>query len=933
VPDEVAPGDRIDDNRPFHASSLVIGTTLGPYRIVDRLGAGGMGEVYRGRDATLNRDVAIKVLPASMASDADRLARFRREAQVLASLNHPNIAHVYGFECAPLADGSSANLLAMELVEGEDLAERLRRGAIPVDEGLTIARQIADGLAEAHERGVVHRDLKPANVKVTPDGRVKILDFGLAKAFAGEPADSIALSQLAHSPTFTRQMTEAGLILGTAAYMSPEQARGKTVDRRADIWAFGVVLYEMLSGTRLFAGDTVSDTLAEVLKTDPDWTRLPAETPPAVRRLLRRCLERDAKKRLGWIGDVGHDLDDPPAAIEPVSSAGSPVAAGPWRRALPLAGAVLLGAGSLALVASFAGWGGAPDRPAPVSRLTIESAAPPDDVAISPDGTRILLRRGRTLELRSMSDFEAVAVKMADVAVFDEVIFSPDAQTIAFSVGVMLKRIPATGGAAMDVARLPGDPEGCSWSAEYIYCGLGAGGIVRVAASGGAVEQVITLPAGEHAATPRLLPGGDALLFTLAPGVQRPNWQRSSIVVQSLTSGRREVVAASGSDARYLPTGHVAYVVEGVLFAVGFDTVNNRPAGTPVAIVQGVGRRTRGGVLQPQSNADVAGNGTLVYLPGSVTRSADKQIVITERTGKERVLTLGPDLYESPRVSPDGRQLALSTNGPQEAAVLIYDLSETHAIRRLTFAGRSRLPVWSPDGRRLAFQSDRDGDTAIHVQAADGSGDVERLTKADAGVVHIPESWSRDGRYLSFSVVAASGVELWLRSMDDGSVARFGDVRSNAPMNSAFSPDGQWIAYTERGRSGNTPTAVFVQPVPATGARYQVSTDNDAGHHPFWAPGGKELFHWSIGGSVLVSTSMTLSGSVTAGRPVRVPGEHPSNTSALGPLNYDITPDARAFVSARSISDAAAAGAGSGRGAVRVVLNWHEELKQRVPVK
>jgi eukaryotic-like serine/threonine-protein kinase len=912
---------------------LAPGLRLGPYEVVSSLGAGGMGEVYRARDAALNRDVAIKVLPAAMATDTDRLARFRREAQVLASLNHPNIAHVYGFEGARLADGATANFLAMELVEGEDLAERLRRGAIPVDEALDIARQIADGLEEAHERGVVHRDLKPANVKVTPEGKVKILDFGLARAFSAEPADSIALSQLAHSPTVTRQMTEAGLILGTAAYMSPEQARGRTVDRRADIWAFGVVLYEMLTGARLFAGDTVSDTLAEVLKTDPDWSRLPTETPAAVKRLLRRCLERDVKRRLGWIGGVAHDLDEPDSPAGVATAGRSPANAPAWHRALPIAIGAVAGAALLGVVGSLGGWGRAPAQAPTVSRLSIVSSVQPDGIAISPDGTRVLMLRGRTLELRSISDFDALPVKIAPLESFSDIVFSPDAQSIAFTAGHTLKRISAAGGSAVDVAQLPGDAEGCSWTDAHIYCGVGTAGIVRVAAAGGPVEQVITLPAGEHAATPQLLPGGDALLFTLAPGTQRPNWQQSSIVVQSLASGQRHVVAASGSDPRYLATGHVGYAVEGVWFAVGFDARDLRVIGTPVAMVQGIGRRTRGGVLQPQSSVDVSATGTLIYLPGSVTRSLDQQIVFADRSGRERLLTLEPDTYESPRISPDGRQLALSTNGPQDAAVLVYDLSEKHAIRRLTFAGRNRLPAWSPDSRRLAFQSDRGGDAAIYVQAADGSGDAERLTRADPGIVHIPESWSRDGRLLSYSVMSPSGVELWLRSMDDGSVARFGDIRSNAPLNSAFSPDGKWIAYTERGRTGNTPVAVFVQPVPATGARYQISTENEAGHHPFWGPGGRELFHWSIDGSFLVSASIDVSGSVTSGRPVLVPGAHPSNTTALGPLNYDITPDGREFVLTRTIPEAPSSAAGTEPGSVRVVLNWFEELKRVATVK
>ena len=909
--------------------SLSPGTRIGAYEITAPLGAGGMGEVYRAKDSKLKREVALKVLPADVANDRERMARFQREAEVLASLNHPNIAQIYGIE-ESRSGGSSdppINALVMELVEGEDLAERLKRGPIPIDEAMAIARQIAVGLEEAHERGVVHRDLKPANIKVTPEGRVKILDFGLAKAFAAEPADAIAQAQLAHSPTFTRQVTAVGLILGTAAYMSPEQARGRPVDRRADIWAFGVVLYEMLTGRRLFAGESLSDTLAEVLKTDPDWSRLPPGTPLTVQRLLRRCLERDVKRRLGWIGGVRHELDEPEPVAGTVSSAVARVGPAAWRRAIPLAAALVAGMALAGVAGRFAGWGFASKEVAPVSRLSIELAARPDAIAISPDGSRILVRTGNSLELRTMSDFEAVPLKIADVGAVTDAAFSPDGESIALTVGRMLKRLRASGGAAVDLAQLPGDPEGCSWTADHIYCALGADGIVRVAA-GGAMERVITLAAGEHAGTPRLLPGGDALLFTLAPGTQRPNWQRASVVVQSLSSGQRDVVATLGSDPRYLPTGHIAYAVDGVWFAVRDNPGDRRALGDPVAMVNGIGRSRAGGLLQPKASVDVSATGTLIYLAGSIAASLKQQIVFTDRSGKERRLALGADNYESPRISPDGRLVALSTNGPQEAAVFAYDLSEKHAIRRLSFAGRNRLPVWSPENTRIAFQSDRGGDTAIWCQAADGSGDAERLTKADTGVVHVPESWSRDGRYLSFSVVRESGVELWLRSMSDGTAARFGAVLSNAPLNSSFSPDGKWIAYTERGRAGNTPTAVFQQPVPATGARYQISTENTTGHHPFWSPDGKELFHWSLGGFSLVSNSMVLNGSVTVGRPVRVPGSHESNMSALGPLNYDMTPNGREFVLTRTVSDPIFSEGSVERGSIKVVLNWFEELKR-----
>ena len=890
--------------------TLAPGSRLGPYEITAAIGAGGMGEVFRARDTKLNRDVAIKVLPAAFAQDRERVARFKREAQVLASLNHPNIAGIYGLD---ESDGMVA--LVMELVEGEDLSQQLKRGAMPVDEAMGIAKQVAFGLEEAHERGIIHRDLKPANIKITPDGKVKILDFGLAKALDTDAAMNSGSNHLSHSPTMSRHGTEAGMIMGTAAYMSPEQARGKSVDRRADIWSFGVLLFEMLTGRRLFAGETVSDTLAAVLKTEPDWTLLPADTPPALRRFVRRCLEKDPKRRAGWIGSFRHDVDEP----ESQESGG--------RRAFPMA---VVGLAAVLFVgALMARWGSTPPSGGGVARLVIETPQVPGDIAISPDGTRVVTLVDGVFETRLLSEYESMSVKTSPIRGIGGVALSPDGQSIAFVTGNMLKRLPVSGGVPTDLADLKTDIIGCDWSSGYVYCGANEKGVVRVPENGGAVEQVITLKPGEYAATPRLLPGGSALMFTLTTGAQRPDWQRAGIAVQTLPSGPRELIVAAGSDPRYLPTGHIAYVLEGVWFAAAFDPSSLRVLGAPVPVIQGVARRNQVGLLSPRAYIDVSTTGTLIYLSGPAAPSNGKNLVLADRSGKERVLNLPPRAYEAPRISPDGRQLAVGVAEPNEAAVWIYDLKETLAIRRLTFSGRSRLPLWSPDGKRVAFQSDRDGDVAIYVQAADGSGVAERLTTAKPGTTHTPESWSRDGRYLSYSVNAPGGSELWLRSMSDGGVAAFGEVRSNAPLNSAVSPDGRWVAYGIRDSRGT----VFVQPIPATGARYQISTDGDTGHHPFWSPDQKSLFYFGTGGGALVSTSIEIGGGVIPGKPVAVSGTHPSNTTALAPLNYDITPDGRQFVFTRAESSGAEAAGGSERGSIKVILNWFDELRAKVPVK
>ena len=892
------------------------GTRIGAYDIVSLLGEGGMGAVYRARDAKLNRDVALKVLLPAVAHDPERLARFSREAQVLASLNHPHIAHIHGLE-----DAGGITALVMELVDGEDLSQRLARGAIPIDEALPIARQIADALEAAHEQGIIHRDLKPANIKVRADGTVKVLDFGLAKAL--DPAPGLA-SRTDTSPTITSPaLTMRGVILGTAAYMAPEQAKGKAVGRRADIWAFGCVLFEMLTGQRAFAGDDMTDVLAAVVRAEPEWPRLPGELSPTLTLFLRRCLHKDPRQRIGDIHDVRLALD---GAFDTPAPLALPVAAAPparpfWVRALRYGAVAATGAAAFALGAGQAGWGRAPATP--VSRLSIEGAGDLDEIAIAPDGARTLIRTGDTLALRSLASLDLVPLKIA-ASDIDNAMFSPDGQSIGFTAGRILKRTTTAGVATVDLATLPEEATGCQWNGDDIYCAVGAQGVVRVAAAGGAVEQVVTLGPGEVAATPALLPGGSTLLFALAPGVgSRGDWARSSIVAQSLGSASRHVVVAAGSDPHFLPPGQIAYIVEGVWFAIGFDERAARAVGAPVAVLEGVRRRRQGGLLQPRAILDLSASGTLVYAPGSRTSAGSgRQVIAVDRAGHERVLPFEPREYEAPRVSPDGRLLAVSTDGAKEAAVWIYDLAGGHALRRLTFTGRNRLPAWSPDSRRIAFQSDRGGDTAIFVQVADGSSDAERWTTAAPGVVHVPESWSRDGRYLAFSAVSGTGADLWLRATDNGESGRFGDVHSNAPLNATFSPDGRWMAYSLREKVGVSRSAVFIQPVPASGAKYQISSDA-AAHHPFWSPDGRELFYWGLGGGRLMAAAIPANGPVALGPAVPVPGDHPSNMTAMGPRNYDITPDAREFVLTRS----ADAGASDPVGSIHVVLNWLAELR------
>lgn len=880
------------------------------YEVVSSLGAGGMGEVYRAKDSRLKREVAIKVLPPELASDRERMARFQREAEVLASLNHPHIAHIYGLE---------ENALVMELVEGEDLSQRIARGAMSFDDAMAIARQIVDALECAHEQAIVHRDLKPANIKVRDDGTVKVLDFGLAKASDPRDPGPEAKSVLANSPTITSPgVTQAGIILGTAAYMSPEQARGKHVDKRTDVWAFGCVLYEMLTGTRVFDGEDATEIISAVVRAEPDWTALPPSVPPHVRLILARCLAKDRKARIPDLAVVRYAID---GSLATAPASATVVAAAPWwRRGALSAASVLVGVAVAALVFTQAGWRRVPQPT--VSRLTMDGPGEFHEIAISPDGSRALMRLDNTLSIRSMSAFDVVPLKVTASGIRNAV-FSPDGQSISLTAGTVLKRMTTAGGATVDLATLPDEAIGCQWTGEYIYCAVGAKGIVRVAAAGGAVEQVVSLQPGEFAATPALVPGSSTLLYTVAPSHMgsRGDWEHGSVVSESLTSHVRTVIAAHGSDPHYLPTGQVAYINEGVWLAVAVDATAAHAIGAPTALLTGVGRWVGvGGLLQPMAKIDLSQTGTLVYARGPASLAAGWQVIAADRSGQERVLAIEPKAYEAPRISPDGRQLAISTNTAQEAAVWIYDLSGARAARRLTFAGRNRLPVWSPDSRRVAFQSDRGGDTAIFVQVADGSSDAERWTTAAAGTVHVPESWSRDGRFLAFSSVSENGADLWLRSLATGEAARFGDVHSNAPLNASFSPDGRWLAYTLRSKTAT----VFAQPVPATGAKYQLS-DDDA-HHPFWSPDGTELFFWGRGGGTLSATSIAAGGPMAFGPAHVVPGNHRSNMTALGPRNYDITPDGKQFVLARMMAEDDAERPGT----IAVVLNWLSELKGSV---
>jgi serine/threonine-protein kinase len=903
--------------------ALTIGTQLGSHEITALLGKGGMGEVYRARDLKLKREVAIKILPEEFSRDTDRTSRFQREAELLASLNHPNIAAIYDVE-----EANGSCYLVLELVEGDTLADRLRRGPIPVDEALHIARSICEALEAAHEKGVIHRDLKPANVKITLDGKVKVLDFGLAKALEASPASAI----MSNSPTLSLAATNVGVILGTAAYMSPEQARGRSADQRSDVFSFGCVLYEMFTGRQAFQGEEVSDVLASVLKTEPDLTLLPPNLNSKIRELLRRCLEKNPKARWHAIADVRVEIEailaDPRGvAIDERHQAAAPKPV--WKRALPLIAAVIL----TAAITGTAVWNFKAVQPLPVIRFPISLGeghqflfVSRPSVTISPDGTQIVYEADRRLYHRSMSELDARLIPGSDTFTSTgNPIFSPDGRSIAFwaASDQTLKKIAVTGGAAVTIC--PADNTyGMSWGTDgTIVFGQGTKGIMRVSANAGKPEQVVSLKPGELAYGPQMLPGGEALLFTLARGDALEDWDNAKIVVQSLKSGERKTLVERGSDARYISTGHIVYAFGGTLFAVAFDLRHLQVTGGQVPVVEGV---RRAGSTTGAAHFSFSNTGTLIYVPGPASPGmGDQQVLaLMDRKGMIETLKVPPRSYRFLRVSPNGKRVAFTSEQGKDANVWIYDIGGTTAPRQLTVGGANRYPVWSADGERVAFQSDREGELAIFWQRADGVGAAERLTKPEQGVAHIPDSSSPDGLYLSFTATRGTESAVWTLSLKDKDkkATIFAQAPSAMVRNSSFSPDGRWLAYSSSEMT--TTSRVWVQPFPnPTGAKYPILEYG----HPMWSPDGKELFYNSANGQLSV-VSITTKPGFEFGAASRVPGVITTTNPLRTPRLWDITRDGK-FLIAVSTDQASGTVAPA---QIQVVLNWFHELQERVPV-
>jgi eukaryotic-like serine/threonine-protein kinase len=902
-------------------SGSLTGNTVSHYRILEKLGAGGMGEVYRARDTKLGRDVAIKVLPDAFAHDTERLARFQREAKVLASLNHPNIASVYGLE-----EIAGSTHLVMELVPGDTLADRIKRnGALPLEEALTVAKQIAEGLEAAHDKGIIHRDLKPANVKVTPEGKVKVLDFGMAKALATD----IGQSDPANTPTLSHAATTPGVILGTIGYMSPEQARGKTVDKRTDLWAFGCVLYEMLCGHPAFGGEDTADILAAIVKMEPDWTLLPATIPVKIRDLLRRCLQKDKTLRMQAAGDARIEIQEVLTSPEaPEGTAVGPTRPGrAWRYGAILAAAVV----ALIAVATWNLMRSPATLPPLVSRLVIN--LPPGDqlaaldypaIAISPDGTQLayvaIHSRIRQIYLRKLDSLEARPLPGTEGA--NTPFFSPDGGWLGFFADGALKKISVSGGAAETLA-VAANPRGGSWTSNgrIVFTPNGTSTLVQVSEVGGAARPLMQLDNGELTYRwPNVLPGSKAVLFDVIGA-------NPQIVVQSLNAGssvaagpseavagERRSLVPDGTSPHYAASGHLLYAQGGNLMAAPFDPGRLQLTGPAVPVVEGV---LQLGNSNGAAQYCLSATGSLAYVAGGV--QALEHLVWVNRNGTEQPLAAPPHAYLWLRISPEGRRVALTIE-EQETQIWLYDLAR-ETLTRLTFVGNvNELPVWTPDGKRIAFSSSKEGLRNLFWQMADGSGGPEQLTTSGFSSIS-PSSFSADRQLLAFHENnATTGWDLWVLRLSDRKAQPFLRTSFNEAA-ASFSPDGRWLAYIsdESGRY-----EVYVQPYPGPGGKYQISSDG--GTEPVWNPNGKELFYRS--GDKMMSAEIAMQSGFSVSK-ARMLFQGPYvRATGVSPF-YDISHDGQRLLMIKPGDQTSSTSLNQ----IVIVQNWFEELKRKVPTE
>ena len=855
------------------------------------------GEVYRARDTKLKRDVALKVLPEAFASDTQRMARFEREAHLLASLNHPNIAAIYGLE-----QSNSLRFLVLELVPGDTLAERLRHGPLPVPEALELAAQIADAIASAHDTGVgvIHRDLKPPNIKITPDGQIKVLDFGLARLAEIEP--HATGENASNSPTRLRQGsgeagTLAGVVLGTAAYMSPEQARGRPVDKRTDIFSFGAVLYEMLTGRQLFKGEDAADTMASVMRSGPDFRALPAELDPRVRELLARCLEKDPKKRRRDIGDIRADLERPRERA---------IAETPERR--PRSWLTAVGAALLVGATAIVTWNLKPEPPRPVQRF--EMALPEGVsfsgqgrriVALSSQGTHLVYAANDQLFVRALDQTENVPVRGTEGA--RAPFFSPDGEWIGFWADGHLKKVALTGGTPVTLCEAA-SPYGASWTVEdSVVFGQGLEGIWEVSANGGTPQLLIEGGEGfTHG--PQKLPDGKTLLFTLG---ELANWNEATIVVERLDTGERKTLIRGGSDAYYVPTGHLVYAIEEGLFAVPFDLGTLEVMGGPAPVVERVQPAVFGTGAFQYSFSEV---GSLAFVPGSAR--GERALVWVTRSGETSPITGRRGPFAKPRLSPDGKRLALSVEDENIGDVWILDI-ERDSLSQLTTGGHSRAPEWSPDGEWLVFSSAPEGDLDLFRVRSDFSTPPELLLTREGFQTGW---WTPDGQALVFQDSFGSEADIWILPLEDNAEPRPVLETTFQESQPSLSPDGRFVAYQST-VSGDR-RQIFIQPFPGPGGRRQISTDG--GRSPRWSSSSGEIFFVDTAFRAMMVVEVQTDPEIEVGTPEILF----ERSIPLGGRDWDVTPDGERFVMVTGESP---------RQQINFVLNWFEELERLVPTR
>ena len=874
------------------------GTTLGPYEVTAKIGEGGMGVVYRARDTKLDRDVALKVLPQAFTDNPDRLARFEREAKVLASLNHPNIGHIYGLE-----ESGDTRALVLELVEGPTLADRVAQGPIPIEEALPIAKQIAEALEAAHEAGVIHRDLKPANVKVREDGTVKVLDFGLAKAF--QP-DSQGRDR-SQSPTVTATVggTREGVILGTAAYMSPEQARGRTLDRRTDVWSFACVVYEMLSGRQAFGADTTSDALAAVLGREPDWRALPSSTPLRIVELIRRCLRKEHARRLRDLGD---------AAIEIEEARGGTTAAETDQQLAPsskpwLSAGLMAVTGLAVGVALWAVVGVSPAPPPAVSRLVV-TLAPDQEIvltggayplAVSPGGERLAYVASsggqRRLLLRELDELAARVIPGTEGAEYP--FFSPDGQWIGFFAEATLHKVAVAGGRPLEITEaLP--RRGASWGPDgHIYFS-GRPGLYRVPADGGVAEPVTsddpTVDQQVHV-WPHVLPDGRGLVSTVRTRDGFSD-EAYSLAVLSFATGEWRVLR-QGNQGQFVDGGYLAYhASNGEIHVAPFDLDRQQLTGPPASVLAGAYRARSSGAAY----FAVSRTGTLVYVPGGF----DRALVRVDRTGRDTPLTAETRGFRFPKISPDGRLVAVTID-PRPSEVWVLDVAR--ALTKVADQGHNLMPQWTPDGRQFVFSSSRSGNHDLYLRSFDGTGDAQLLLERPSS--QYASSWSPDGQVLTFhEQVPTTGWDIW-------ALQRGGEpfpvlMTSADEYGGAVSPDGNWLAY----QSSETGfLEVYVQSFPGADVRQRISIDG--GVDPVWSRDGTELFFSNDG--QLLAVPIETETSLDVGTP-RILFPWPHDLSQ----RFDVFPDSQSFVMIKTDPESTPT-------RFNVVLNWDQELLERVP--